>query len=379
MFSREEFMRDLEQVVNMDSGSFCLDGVRAVNALFARRFEESGWKIRWHEHREGPLSNSFYAYQGEEDAHRDLLVLCHTDTVFAEGEAAKRPFAVSADGSRVTGPGVADMKSGCLFALYAARILGSDPALRGRLAFFFNGQHEEGGSIGTRGLIEDYSRKSAFVIATEPVRANGSYLNRRKGIGRYTITFHGLSAHAGVNPQDGQCAITEMAHWILYCASLNDYPRGVSVNCGVVTGGTVPNAVADFAQLKIDVRANEYDDAKRIEARIFDKLNHKANKAIDVRIAGRITRPPMTPTPESLAACEAITALGKKRGIEVIWGSSGGGSDASFASGVGKPVLDGLTAVGGGMHTDKEYLVVSDIDRRFALFLDIVNLFLQPS
>ena len=373
MFSKERLLKDLEILTNMDSGSYDVEGVRAVNAWFANVFARAGWKITWHENQKAPLSNNFYASMGSADDPVDLLVLCHTDTVFAQGEAVKRPFSFDAAKQRVTGPGVADMKSGCLFALYAAEEIAKTPSFKGKVGFFYNGQ-EEIGSVETRPIIEKYCRQSDFVIATEAVRANGNYLKQRKGIGRYTITFRGISAHAGVDPKSGQSAITEMGHWIVYLSSLTDHSKGINVNCGVVKGGTVANTVADFAELKIDVRAARYEDAQHIESLIFDKLNHRANEKISVEVDGKITRPPMVPTPESEKACEQITALGKKHGIEVTWGESGGGSDASFASGLGKPALDGLAAVGGAAHTEREYLEIGDIDQRYALFLDIVRL-----
>lgn len=373
MFNNTQFRNELEHLVNIDSGSFCTDGVRLVNKWFAERFEKAGWDIKWFEHEKGPKSNSFLAYKGN-DAEFNLLVLCHTDTVFPEGEVAKRPFKLSDDGERYTGPGVADMKSGCLFALYSAEELIKDPKFGGKVAYFFNGQHEEGGSIGTKEIIELYSSRSKFVIATEPARPSGMCLKQRKGISRYTLTFKGKSAHAGVNPEDGECAITEMAHWIIYLSSLTDYSKGITVNCGVVKGGTVPNAVADFAELKIDVRVVVYEDAKRIEKLIFDKLDNKINQKVDVEIAGRITRPPLMPCLESEKVAATITEMGKKYGLDIKWTSSGGGSDASFSSGMGIPSLDGIAAVGGGFHTEREYLETKDIDKRYYLFNDTIKL-----
>ncbi len=344
--------------------------------MLASKFKQAGWDITWLEHTKGPLSNSFIVHKGEVSS-LNLLFLCHTDTVFKNGDTHKNPFRKTEDGKRYMGLGVYDMKASCLYALYIAEeIMKEAPENSGRVAFLFNGQ-EEISSIGTREVIEKYCKISKYVFALEPARANGASVKQRKGVSRYNISFTGKPAHSGVNPQDGESAILEMAHWITYIESLTDYETGLTVNCGIVKGGSSVNTVPEHAELQVDVRSVNYEDAIEADKKIKAKINNKANSKIDVVINGGITRPPMKPTAETEKLCIDITERGKKYGLDITWIATGGGSDASFASGVGVVTLDGLGPVGGKSHSFEEYVEIHELDTRYELLkettLDLIK------
>ncbi len=369
MFDKQRFLSDLECLVNIDSGSYVKDGVTFVAEWFAERFAKLGFQSTWYDPAPETLGKSVLCAQSA-DHNFDLLILCHVDTVFPAGEAAKRPFTI--EGDRLRGPGVADMKSGCLFTLYALEQLVAEKALTGNVGVFFNGEHEIS-CPNTRSVIEGLSAQSKVVFSSEPARANGAFIRQRKGILRYTVKFTGVAAHAGNNPQDGVCAVTELANWVLFFKSLEAPEKGITVNPGMIKGGISVNAIPDSAELRVDIRTATQADSLEVDARV--RAQGPFNPKAGVSMTGGITRPPMVPNEKTDVLCGLAEEIGKKHGIAVTWAFAGGGSDASFASGMGKPTLCGLGPVGGGMHTEKEFLDMAQLEPRFEVFKEIVRTF----
>lgn len=381
MLNTERFYADLEFLTNIDSGSYCSKGVTQVAEWFAHAFSRLGWKSEWYDLAPGKQGKSvFIAPDSSESANSresansmgamDLLIINHTDTVFPEGEAAVRPFSMK--DNRVYGPGAADMKAGCLFTLYALEQLLSEGADIGRIGVFFNGEHEIS-CPNARPVIEGYSKKSRMVITGEPSRANGSHVKQRKGILRYTLTFEGKTAHAGNNPEDGACAVTEMAKWIVFFKSLENPERGVTVNPGIAKGGESVNSVPDKAELRIDMRVVHQADAEALEKAVA--AQKPFNPGVRVNVSGGTTRPPMMPGPQTEELCGIVEEIGKELDIPISWAFAGGGSDGSFASAFGKPVLCGLGPVSGKIHTKEEFIDVTDIEKRFLEFKEIIRRF----
>lgn len=367
MFTLDRFRADIQLLVNIDSGTHCREGVNKLGRWFADRFYRIGWDIDWFE--PAPeYGKSFLAYSGDKNAF-DLLILCHLDTVFPEGEAKGRPF--SEDEARMYGPGVADMKSGCLFTWYAIKELLDKGQLSGNVAVFYNGEHEIS-CPHIRPVIEELSQKAKAVISAESARVNGAYVKQRKGIGRYRIEFHGKGAHAGNNPFEGECAITEAAHWTLFLREFCDQDKGIYVNPGIISGGMSQNSIPHFAELAIDTRFDALEEGERIERLIREKAERPFNPQIKVQVKGKIMRPPMVPNARTEELCSTIEKIGERHGVDVHWAFAGGGSDASFASPFGIPTLCGLAAVGGKLHSKDEYLEKSDLEERYKVFRDIV-------
>ncbi|MEX0325718.1 MAG: M20 family metallopeptidase [Puniceicoccaceae bacterium] len=368
-FDLEQYRKELEFLVNIDSGSRCVDGVNQVTDWFSARYAALGWPVEQVEPEPGVYGRSAFTWYGDRDS-LDLLIICHTDTVFPEGTAKERPFSIA--DNRYHGPGVADMKAGCLMAVHAIEQLQQDGRLKGHIGVLLNGEHEL--SCPTiRPFIEKLSSRSKVVVTTEPGRPDGSCVRQRKGILRFVVRFHGRSAHSGVNPEKGRCAVTEMSRFIVSLRDLQDPERGITVNPGLVTGGTSVNAIPDFAECRVDIRVVHAEDATKVDeaVRILASKPHDADVAIDLE--GGITRPPLVPNERSEELIERINEIGRKYGIEMTWGFSGGGSDASYASAMGKPALCGLGPVGGGYHTEKEYLETVDLQERICIFRDIVE------
>lgn len=368
-FDLARYEKELGQLVNIDSGSRCVQGVDTVTNWFLERYRNLGWKSEIREAEDRRYGRSAFVWRGDPEA-LDLLIICHTDTVFPEGTAAKRPFAVTKN--RYTGPGVADMKAGCLMALHSIEQLEKENRLSGNLGLILNGEHEL--SCPTiRPFLEEISRQSKVVITTEPARPDGSCVNQRKGILRYTVNFHGQSAHSGVEPEKGRCAVTEMARFIIDLKELENPGRGISVNPGLITGGTSVNAVPDAAECLLDIRVIELEDAKRLDEAVRKRAVKAQDPDVRITLQGGITRPPLTPNKRSGELIGHINTIAEKYGIDLRWSFSGGGSDASYASAFGIPALCGLGPVGGGYHTEGEYLETVDLEQRMCIFRDSVE------
>ncbi|GBU09512.1 peptidase M20 [Gammaproteobacteria bacterium] len=373
MLNLELYLCELEEIVNIDSGSYDANGVNKVQDWFYHKFVDTLGFI--------PTSYDFtprgalklgrsMLYATSANHQFDLLVLCHVDTVFPKGEVAVRPFEIVGD--EVKGPGTADMKGGCLYTWYAIEELIRNKEQIGNIGFFFNGEHEIG-CPNTRSVMEKLITESRIIIAGECTRANGAYVKQRKGILRFTLEFEGIEAHAGNNPQDGACALEEMAHWILALKGLANADKGITINTGIAKGGNSVNTIPNFAQLYIDIRVQEINDALEMEKKVHALMPF--NSKVTVKITGGITRPPMVPNAKTEILCHEVEKIGEKHGVNVTWASVGGGSDASFASALGRPVLCGLTPTGTGAHTKNEAIFLKDIHQRYDIYRDLIKAF----
>lgn len=368
-FDLVRFEEELKFLVNIESGSYCLDGLNTIAAWFADRLEAIGFQVEFHQAQPEKYGRSLYAYIGNPEKI-DLLILCHSDTVFPVGTVATFPFSVSKN--RYHGPGVADMKSGCLMALHSLEQLHEVDALKGSIGFFLNSE-EEISCPTTRALIEEKSRCAAVVVSTEPGRADGSSVRQRKGVSRYKIMFHGKTAHSGVAPQDGACAITEMSRVILDLRGMEDLKNGITINPGLVKGGTSVNTVPDYAECDIDIRVTHGEDAIRLEKWLKERITKPVDPRVHIEMEGGVTRPPMIPNARAEELIEVMNKIGLRHGVELTWSFSGGGSDASFASAFDKPTLCGIGPVGGNYHTRLEYLEKAGLNERMCIFRDFVE------
>ncbi len=362
------FKDELEYLVNIDSGSYVREGVNRMGDFFAGKFKELNWPVEWFDLSEGRLGRSFLTYSRNSD-HFDLLILCHLDTVFPDGEAIKRPFTV--DGSKYRGPGVADMKAGLLFTYYVLRELHEEKRITANIGVFFNNEHEIS-CPHTRPKIEELSLKSSIVITSEPARSNGAFVYKRKGIGRYSIKFFGKSVHSGLNPQEGISALTELAQWILFLTGLSDPKKEIYINPGVAKGGKSVNSVPGEAELLVDTRFWDIESGWEIDRTIKEKVKNPFNPAINIEIDGGIKRPPMIPSEKTDALCRLVEKIGKQYDLNVQWTFSGGGSDASFSAALGIPSLCGLTAPGGNLHSENEYLDTTELQKYFAVYKETI-------
>lgn len=368
-FDLTSYLSDLEFLVNIDSGSYDCEGVRKVSAFFAAEFAKLGWSSREvHVHDDlAPCLEVFSPGCGETI---DYLLLAHADTVFPKGTVAERPFTTK-DG-RAYGPGVMDMKSGALYALYLARAYHAAGQVPPSICVAVN-SHEEIGSRHARSWIEGLARRSRRALILEPARANGDLVIARKGSCRYTFTFSGKAAHSGVDPQNGASAINELAHWAVELHKLTDFDQGMNLNVGLIEGGTSVNAVADTARAELDVRVSTQEQAYAVQRRIDQLRASPFTAGVTVDVSGGMTRPPMPASKSNRELASIFDEAAAGLGIKIAWQHTGGGSDGNFTAALGVPTVDGVGPVGGAAHSKEEYLEIASISERFALLMAVVG------
>jgi glutamate carboxypeptidase len=291
-----------------------------------------------------------------------VLLLAHYDTVWPAGTLAARPF--RNDGDRITGPGVFDMKTGLVQAVWALKALDALGLPRPAVTLLLNGD-EETGSRASRDVIVDEARNSRATLVFEASAPGGALKTARKGVGLFRLTVTGEEAHAGLDPERGASAVEELAHQILDLAELRNHDAGTSLNTGVVTGGTRPNVTAGQAVAEIDIRVSTQAEAHRITAALDNLRPH--NPRTTVTVSGGWNRPVFTRTPEVAALAGVAQRCAALLSDRLDEASVGGASDGNLAAAAGSPVLDGLGAIGDGAHAAAEYVDASRLLPRAAL------------
>lgn len=293
-----------------------------------------------------------------------VLALGHSDTVWSIGTLRSMPFRQG--GGRLWGPGVLDMKAGIAFFLFAVQGLRDlDMPVPSKVLLQLN-PDEEVGSEASRSLTEKYAAQSKAVLVLEPgTGLDGKLKTARKGVGDFTLTVKGRAAHAGVDFSAGASAITELARQIDHIAGFTQVQKGITVNPGVISGGTRTNVVAAEAQAEIDIRILRLKDAPALEKRF------RALKPYDARctleIAGGLNRPPMERSAGIVKLFRLAQKLGQDLGVNLEESLTGGGSDGNFTAALGIPTLDGLGGVGEGAHASNESILVERMADRTAL------------
>jgi glutamate carboxypeptidase len=275
---------------------------------------------------------------------------------------------------RLWGPGVLDTKSGIAFLVYATRALRElDIPVARRVILQLNSD-EEVGSESSRPFTEEAARRSAVVLVLEPgTGLDGKLKTERKGVGSYTVTVKGRASHAGVDFQNGASAIVEIARQIERIASFTQLSRGITVNPGVISGGTRVNVVAAEASVEVDIRVSRMKDAPVLDKKF--RALRPFDKRCLVRVEGGLNRPPMERTAAIRKLFATARDLAKQLGVSLEESSTGGGSDGNFTAALGVPTLDGLGGVGEGAHAPNESILVDRIaDRTALLALLLANL-----
>jgi glutamate carboxypeptidase len=368
-----QFLQDLETIVNVDSGSGFTPGIDRVATFFQDRFERLGWNVSRLDLVDGtvPCLEIVNGRGRSGNGQYDFLFLGHMDTVFPEGTARQRPFTVH-DG-RARGPGVCDMKAGLVTILHVAEAL-QHTGLADDLAvcIAFNSD-EEVGSNGSRRWFEALAAKSRRVFVFEPCRATGHRVLQRKGVADYEVLCYGRAAHAGVEPENGANAVLELAHQILAVDSLAKPEEGTSVSVTTVSGGSAANVIPDFAKAGFDIRIATGEEARRIET-CFQNLT-TSGKVEDVRVEvlGGINRMPMVPSDAAMRLWDRVAAIGEKLGLEMKLISTGGGSDGNFTAALGIPTIDAMGPQGSCAHSEEEYLLLDSVVPNIRLIVEIMK------
>ncbi len=291
-----------------------------------------------------------------------ILVLSHLDTVHPLGFIERLPFRV--EGDSAFGPGIYDMKGGAYLAYHAFRQLCANGARSPLGVTQLYVSDEEIGSPTSGALIEAEGRKAKYVLVTEPARDGGKIVTGRKGVARFEIFVKGVPAHAGTRPEDGRSAIRELANIIQTLEAMNDIARGVTVNVGVVRGGTRPNVIPEEAYAEVDMRLPTIADADELVPRVLNLTSR--TEGVHVKVTGELNRPPYEKSEAGAALYEHARALAAEIGFELADTFTGGGSDGNFTA-PHTATLDGLGVDGKGAHTHYEQMYISSIEPRARL------------
>ena len=300
---------------------------------------------------------------------RPVLLLGHVDTVWPLATLGSMPFRL--ENGRAFGPGIFDMKSGVEVMVAALEAIHALELQPGREIRMFLSCDEESGSTTSRDRIMAAVSDCAAAFVLEPSLPGGKVKTARKGIANYNVIARGISAHAGLDPEKGISAISEMARQILALNALNDFEQGITVNVGVVRGGTLSNVVASEAHAEVDVRFRTTAQGEAIAHRIESMQPFQAGAQIEIR--GGINRPPLERTPAVLALFGRARSIASELGFDLGEGPSGGASDGNFTAAQGVPTLDGLGVEGDGAHAAHEHIVVADLPRRAALITTLLT------
>jgi len=369
---RAGLVETIRQMAEMESPSFSKAAVDRLGAWLAARFEKLGGAVRVAaQSRFGNhLQVDFPGSRAASRKLRPILLLGHFDTVYEMGTLANMPCKI--EKGRLYGPGVFDMKSGIALMLHAIEALQVELGGLPRPVRVWLVTDEEVGSDSSRVMTEKLAKQCAAALVLEPSAGRrGALKTSRKGVGTYTVRVTGRAAHAGLDPGAGESAIVELAQQIQRIAALGEPKRGLSVNVGVIRGGTRTNVVAAEAVAEVDVRIQKLADAARID-RKFRGLR-PVNRKCKLEITGGVNRPPMERGAGTAALLARARGLAKEIGWTLEETAVGGGSDGNFTAALGIPTLDGLGGVGDGAHAAHEHVVIEELPRRAALIAGLLS------
>jgi len=364
----EALVETIREFVGIESPSDNKLASDRLGALLAAKFEALGGRARIH--RTSDYADNIQIDFRGRDSAKPVLLLGHFDTVYPLGTLSKMPCQ-TLDG-RLHGPGVLDMKSGIALMMSAIEALKTWHGALPRPVTVFLVSDEEVGSSSSRKITESLAKESAAVLVLEPAAGNqGAVKTARKGVGDYFLDVKGVAAHAGLDPGKGHSAIVELARQIGVIAKFNDLKNGITVNPGVIRGGTRTNVIAAEASVEIDVRIKSAKQAKGLDREMH--ALKPFDKHCKLTVAGGINRMPMERNPGVVALYKKAQAIARQIAWKLEEAAVGGGSDGNFTAGIGIPTLDGMGGVGAGAHAIHEHIVISELPRRALLLAGMIE------
>jgi len=374
-----EMLALLRKMVEIESPSDDKAAVDRMGAFLAEEFERLGGQVTFYPQEAagnhlkaefaGGGSGSVSGGGSDRADAKPVLLLGHFDTVWPLGTLAKMPFQIK-DG-RAFGPGVYDMKAGIAMMIFALRVLKEAGAAHRPVTILLDTDEEVGSTTG-RPIVEATAKDCEAVLVLEPSQGPQGHLKTsRKGVGDMTIRVRGRASHSGVDFEKGRSAIVELARQLLEIVKFTDLARGITVNPGVVQGGTRSNVIAAEARAEIDLRIARTADAAELEKK-FAALKPFDPDCV-IELSGGINRPPMERTEGTVRLFGMAREIAATIGWRVEESSTGGGSDGNFTSALGIPTLDGLGALGEGAHAVNESVVIGELPQRTALLTALIQ------
>lgn len=365
---RDAMLATLRELVECESPSQNKAAVDRLGEVLAQKFAAIGGRTQFH--RSLKFGNHLQVnFPGRDAGRKPILLLGHFDTVWDVGTLKPMPFKI--DGEKALGPGIFDMKGGIVMMLEAIRAVRELRGALPRPVTVLLNTDEEVGSDSSRPITEGLAKQSEAVLVLEPAGPGGAAKTARKGVGDYTLRVTGVSSHAGLDFEKGQSAIVELSRQIVAMTRFVDLKRGITVNPGLIRGGTRTNVVAAEAEVDVDVRIGKIADAEVVD-RKFHGLR-AFNKKCRLEVGGGINRPPLEKTKASGALYDLARGLAGEIGWKLREVAVGGGSDGNFTAGLGIPTLDGLGAAGDGAHARHEHILLAELPRKTALIAALLE------
>ena len=353
----EQYLRELEILINTDSGQGNPEGITAVGNFFADRFEKMGWIVEKYDLR--PDTGNCTVCKNREAERYDLMLIGHVDTVFAKGETAKRPF--RRDEENCYGVGVIDMKQGCLSMLHILEALPQEVNEKLNIVAIFN-PDEEVFSPWSRPILDRYAALCDKIFVFEAGGSGGAVTVERKGSTALSVKFIGKAGHAGdMLEKPFRSAVTEAVHWINILHAFHSKETDTSVNVGVFHAGEKRNVVAPEAVVEWDIRYSRPEIRGQLDACIEELKKHAEEGGYGIEILTHRASPALIPTEKTLAYVERMRAVAERMGRPFSLKKRGGLSDANHMAEFCDVCVDSLGPTGNFDHSDKEFLAINTI------------------
>ncbi len=354
------------QLVDIDSGTGDLQGGNRIQALLTDRLRGLGADVRAEAAETAGLPDNLIATfhrRGE----TKILIIAHMDTVFGPGTAAARSFRV--EGNRALGPGVGDEKAGVVNAVTALKVLRDLGFTAFNTITLLIDDSEERGSPGSTRLIKALARQHDVEFNMEPGDPPDAITVWRKGSATIRVKVQGRAAHAGMAPQDGRNAATELVHQLSVIDALFPHSGdGITVNLTVITAGDRNNIIPDRAEALLNVRYRHAEEFDQILSKIGEVAKDTVVPDTRVDVSHDPAFPPLTENAQIDALATRAQSIYAELGRQLSLGGNGGASESALSMAEGTPSLDGLGFVGGDFHTDKEWVDLSTVTPRLYLF-----------
>lgn len=361
----------IEKLVLIETPTYDKTANDRISSLVAELLGSLDAEVTTHpEQQFGDHVSADWTSNKSESDKQHALVVGHLDTVWPMGTLERMGY-YEQDG-RMYGPGVLDMKAGIATTIVGLRLLQSNGLWPDRPVRVLFNTDEEVGSPSSRSLVENCAEGAAYALIMEPGQGDGGALKtERKGLGEFRISVTGKASHAGISPERGASAIHELSSKVIVLQAMNDWPNGITVNTGLISGGSARNTIPAYAEATIDVRVRNTVQAEQIEALI--RSLKPGVEGTSLKIEGGFHRPPMERTPEIAKLAATLIDWSHELGFELTEESTGGGSDANLTAAMGIPSADGLGSKGQNPHGEGENIEIGEQVNRLALFMKAIN------
>lgn len=365
----ENYLKQLETLVNIDCGSYNTSGIRQVSEYLSNWYEDINWYVKKHELEEDRVLLEISNHENCD--HYDAMFLGHMDTVFPNGTVALRPFKRQED--KCFGPGVEDMKSGVLAMLHIAMNLPAKINDKLNICMCYN-PDEEIGSKYSSDLLKTIASKADRVFVMESAQENGGHVFNRKGRTNYKLEFKGISCHAGfIFDVENASAIEELGKWINDLSKLKNKEKETTLNIGIISGGTSVNTVADKAYMELETRYYLEEERIRVTSYIENLIKNPFNDKVKINIIEKSEKKSWKQTKQGLEYIEHLKQIADKMNIPFNEKKRGGLSDANIIAEVCPIILDGMGPFGAYAHSEKEYMTISSVKPCVDFFIEVLN------